>query len=317
MADEKEKEAAAGPVVEGEDIDVVLEADEGKTVEGKADAGGGTTVTDDIEAVRRKLDEADRARIAAEQRALEAERRASSATANVASSQMAVLDSALDALTTQREQLEGKLEEAFSSGDFKAAAKLQGDISDVAVRRMEIEKGKTALQASTAAAAAAPGAGDVVEQFASRLEKPAADWIRAHPDYVTDPMKNAHMLEQHYAAVRKGIKQGSPDYFTFIEIGLGLRPAAASTTQTPARVNGNGSEASVQRDPVSAAGTPTQKRDDVQPSPAASSRGESRRTVRLSPAQQEAARMSNMSNQEYAQRMVEEERKGNIGKKVH
>ena len=65
--------------------------------------------------------------------------------------------------------------------------------------------------------------------------------------------------------------------------------------------------------PLSEAAKPAQRRDaatpqrEVQPSPAPPSRGNgASRTVRLSPEQQEAAKISGLSNEEYARNLVAE-----------
>ena len=73
--------------------------------------------------------------------------------------------------------------------------------------------------------AAAPPQLDAVETVARQLTPNAAAWVRAHPDYITDPAKNADLMSAHYAAMAKGLQGDSPEYIRFVEERVGVPPA--------------------------------------------------------------------------------------------
>jgi hypothetical protein len=299
------------------DVDVVLAEDAGSD-EVKANGAAGAAppgdVAQGVEELQRKLDEADRRTAEAERRASEAERRAHTATGSVHDSQLAMLASALDTLDANKGVLESSYAAALGDGAFARAAKINTELAENTAQRMEISRGKATIEAQietrkTAPPAAAPGSASMVEQFATQLQPRAAAWIRAHPDYVTDRNKNARMLSQHYEIVAAGIEEGSDAYFERIEQGLGMRARAAAAT------NGADHEEAA----LSAAAQAAGRRDAVQPPPAPASRGGAGvRTIRLTPAEQEAAKISGLSNEEYAKNLAAERAAGNIGKpRVH
>jgi hypothetical protein len=66
----------------------------------------------------------------------------------------------------------------------------------------------------------------------SGLPERAQAWLRRHPDYVTDPQKNAHIQGLHYAAAHQAGGDAFSDlYFSKLENLLGLKQAQS---------NGNG-----------------------------------------------------------------------------
>jgi hypothetical protein len=62
----------------------------------------------------------------------------------------------------------------------------------------------------------------------SGLPPRAQDWLRSHPDYITDPVKNAQMQKMHYVAEHQAGGQAFSDaYFRELESLLGFAPAAS------------------------------------------------------------------------------------------
>lgn len=270
------------------------------------------TVADGVAELQRKLDDSERARVSAERRADEAFRRAGHAENTAYGSQMAVLQGALDTLIANRETLKKDYAAALAAGEFDRAADLQTRIADEAAQKVEIEKGKAALEGQ-ARPRQAPGDNEKVEAYVRSLQPRAAAWIRAHPQYVTDAQLNDELMEKHFAARRAGHAEGSDSYFTFMESNLGL----AGGSGTAARPQQREQEQETNGENLSGASQVAQRRD-VQPSPAAPSRGGSSRQIRLSPREAEAARISGLTDEEYAKNMERERRAGTIGKdRVH
>jgi hypothetical protein len=288
---------------DNKDSETEVADDKTTQVEERDDVGNEETVEEGVAELQRKLDDAERGRREAERRADEMSRRVGQAETTAHGTQLAFIQGALDTLNTNRETLIEQYAAAMANGEFAEGGKIQARMADEAAQKIELERGKSALE-SQRPAAPRPMASeaDKLEAYTKTLQPRAAAWIRAHPEYVLDPRKNQQMLSQHYAALSAGHEEGGDAYFTFIEGGL-----------RPTRERAPAPEKEI--DPTAGAAKETQRRD-VQPSPAAPSRGGSR-SVRLDARQQEAARISGMTDEEYAKIMERERRAGNIGKAVH
>ena len=259
-----------------------------------------TPIVDDIDELRRNLEAERAARAAAERRAEEATSRATSAESTAFGSQMAVIQGALDTIAANRDTLKKQIAAAMAEGDFDKATDLTDQMTTLAAQKIELDKGKAALEAQGRVASRSTPASDLVESYVKNLQPRAAEWIRAHPEYVTDKRKNDAMLAQHYGALAAGHTEGSDEYFGFIEQKLNMRgnghAAAAEPTSAP------------RPEPTAHAAQVVQRRDEVQPSPAPTSRGGSPRRITLSKSEQEAADISGVSYEEYA-KLRETERK--------
>lgn len=301
------------------DVKVELEPGEAVQPNGAAAPGGdtaqplSTTVDEGVDDLRKKLDDAERRAAEAERRAGEATRRATAATGDAHASQMAVLEGAIQTLDANKATFEAQYEEALGAGDFKKAAAINTQLAENAAQRLEVSRGKAALERQRVLPT---DTNDIVERFAAQLQPRSAAWIRAHPQYVTDDKLNAQMMAAHWDAVGKGIVEGTDAYFDAVNTRLGL-------TAAPARPNGAVSvEASAALTqptaaaPLSAAAAPAASRE-VQPSPAPASRGGATRTVRLTREQQEAARISGLTNEEYARNLVAEEARKKAAATTH
>jgi hypothetical protein len=278
-------------------------------------------VSDDIAEVRRKLDESE-----AKNRQLEGERnaalqRASQVETGAIGDRLAMVQSALDTIDANVATLQAQMADAMAAGDFARHSELNVALAKQLAAQPDLLRGKAALehQAKNPVATRAVELDDSqkIELYTKTMEPRAKAWIQAHPQYVLDQKLNDRLLARHYSAKDAGHKEGTDGYFRFIEDGLNLPAGNGHAVVDPAsqaRTDDTGSE-----QPLSAAAAPTQRRDMQQPSPAAPSRGGGgSRTVRLTPAQQEAARISGQSYQEYAESMERERRAGNIGtKRVH
>lgn len=278
-------------------------------------------ISADIADVQRRLDESE-----AKNRRLEGERnealqRASRIENAAVGDRLSMVLGALDTIDANIESLENQAAEALSTGDFKGAAKLNSQIAQQAAQRPDLLRGKAALEHEAKnPRSAQPQPGQLsdsqkIELYVSTMEPRAAAWIRAHPQYVTDQKLNDKLLARHYSAKEAGHVEGTDGYFRFIEDGLSLPQGNGHAAPPPLPA----AAADGAPDPLSAAGASVRKRDDVQPPAAAPSRGGGgSRKITLTPAQQEAARVSGMTYEEYGKAMETERRAGTIGKgQVH
>lgn len=211
---------------------------EGETPENRAEIpeNRGTTpekreidAEEGIEALRARLQASDAARRQAEERAQAAEQARAQAAGNTQEANVSFLTSALDSVRQGMAILEGQLAEAYAVQDFAAVAKLQIEISRAAQREGQIDAGLEQLKAMPKEQPrqyARPSETEQVERVAAQLTPNAAAWVRQHPDYITDPAKNAKLMSAHYAAMGEGLVGDSPDYIRFVEqhVGLGASP---------------------------------------------------------------------------------------------
>jgi len=178
-----------------------------------------------IESLRARLQASDIARRQAEERANLAENARAQAGGAVQDANVSFLTSALDGLRQNIEVMQANLTQAYAEQDFAAAARMQTEIARAAQRESQIEAGLEALKTQPRPQPQAPQQVDQVEAVARQLTPNAAAWIRSHPDYITDPSKNANLMSAHYAAMGRGLAGDSPEYIRFVEGHLGLEEA--------------------------------------------------------------------------------------------
>jgi hypothetical protein len=302
--------------------DVEVEVTEEPAVEPKPGTEGTPAQPDavsaDIADVTRRLNESEAARIAAEQRATAAEQRERQVTTGAIDDRKAMIQNALDTIDANIGTLKSQMRDAMAAGDFDKHADLYVQLAEQMAAKPDLLRGKAALEQQVKQPPPRTidqlSDSEKIELYTKTMQPRAKAWIQAHPQYVLDPKLNTRLLARHWAALDANHVEGTDGYFQFIESGLAL-PAGNGHDTTPSPT-GQGGPAT-QPDPTAAAAQVVRRRDDVQPSPAAPSRGGGgARTIRLTPAQQEAARDSGMTYQEYAQSLEREIRAGNI-KRVH
>jgi hypothetical protein len=133
-----------------------------------------------------------------------------------------------------------------------------------------------------------------VEQIiaGSGLPDRAKDWLRQHPDYVTDPAKNAHVQKMHHVAeYQTGGETFTEKYFHRMEVLLGLRPEARQPAPQRGVQSAPARQQTYSGPPLSA--PPTREVPSM-----TSGRPVSVRRP-LTPQEREAARFSGVSEAEY------------------
>jgi hypothetical protein len=106
-------------------------------------------------------------------------------------------------------RLEKQHSELLSEGKFEESAALQKTIAAMANRQ---EYARQQWASWNGLKAASP-----VDQWlaanAGQYTAEEQQWIREHPDYVTDPQFNKAILDAHNEALSDGYQRGSPAYF--------------------------------------------------------------------------------------------------------
>lgn len=215
------------------------------------------------------------------------------------------INSALQAAEAEVEAAQQAYAEAWKTGDGLGVAKAQTALNDATYRKNTLQAGKDELETTRRRPPPPPPAPPIatqnVELILQRMPNLSAeerDWIRQHPDSVTD-QNNAQLMRAAYLeSEKKGIKRGSAEYFALFADRLGYARADAG---------GNGG-----RD----GGRITESDDMDEPEPprrvaAPVSRGNGRNSDGLRPgeifltqAQREAARASGITEQEYARQLL-------------
>ncbi len=141
---------------------------------------------------------------------------------------------------------------------------------------------------------------DPIENF--NVPPRIKNWLRAHPDYISNPRLNAKIQNLHWVIVDdEGLEPYSNEYLESMETHLGMRekPRAQEAESDP-EPRGRSTNVSA---PVS------------REAPLSSS-GERPGQIRLTVAQKEAAKISGVSEKEYAENMLKlkaEKLNGNYG----
>lgn len=279
MADEDQIQLELEPQ---EDEIEIVDAPEEPKIEEKPQL----TVEIGIDALKTQLEEEKRARELAERRVKEAMERETVAKNDAADSNMRMIDNAIETLKRNQEILKQNLRDAVASGDADAQAEILMGLNKTEIDLRDVQRGKQQYQANVKRAAVDP-----VEALASQLTPKSAEWIRAHPEAVQDPVLNRKLRRAHEDAVDDGIIVDSPEYFSFVENRLRFNRQEAPQMQESALSEASSSTAGRRAAappaaPVSRSGTGTGTRPS--------------NVVRLSAAEREAARDMGMTEKEYA-----------------
>lgn len=231
-----------------------------------------------LEVLKAKLEQERLARIEAEKRAAEFSETAHKARSEVQDSNLHLVTNAIETVKQSTDVLKANYREAMSNGDFDTAAEIQSAMATNAAKLLQLEQGKAALEAQALEPAPPPYRyEDPVEAFTSQLSYRSAQWVRRHPEFVTDQRLNSKMVAAHNLAIADGIEPDTDDYFNAIEGILKIGHQEAEPRQAPRR--------SPPAAPVSRSGTGTGGRANV---------------VTLTAAEREMAGMMGMTEKEYA-----------------
>jgi len=246
-----------------------------------------------LEATQRRAAElqAERDRIAAF--AIQREREAVTAQGNVLVAQYNEIVSSINQAKGEQARLKRELQEAFETGDGARHAEINGRLAELAVDLRDMDEGRVRIEREaerrrqtaqqprqTQQPQPVRQPANAFEQQISHLSEPSKQWLRQHPDALTDPTKANRLSILDGAAKYQGLQPDTPAYFAFFERELGYaRPSDARPTARPTNY-----AAPVSRD----YGNP------ARPS-----------QVRLTAAERELAKDWGMSDVEYARNKIE------------
>ena len=239
-----------------------------------------------ISELREQLEREKAARIAAENHAREIAEHANRANTDAHDTNIHLVASAIDELKRQQNILRQQKVEALAVGDYDKVAEIDEVVFESKTNLRELESYKNKLETTPKPRVDGPPM-DPVEAMASQLSRQSADWVRAHPEYVTDQRLFRKMTRAHEEAMDEGYKADTPDYFDFVETRLGLRN------------NDDG-------DAMSEASAPSQRRSAPSAAPTSRTAGSSsagKNAIRLTANQKEAAAISGLTEAEYMEQV--------------
>lgn len=294
-------------------VDIELEAEGNETVTARESAETGKEKViepdDGISDLKMKLQNEQRRRFDAENRAREAIQRQYQAQAESEETNYALVKSAIKTLRSDNEQMKASYKEALAVGDIDRATDIQEKLSENKARLSELKRGRDVMKAQRMQAQTRPQApippqagADPVEAFASRLSARSADWVRRNPQYVTDPRLNQKMIAAHNLVVADSVEPDTDEYFERVESVLNLRRAEPRQER--------------EEDSMSEASQPVQKRAGPPAAPVSRSAstfsGAKPNVVRLTRQEVETAHELGMTEQEYARNKMLLRKEGRI-----
>src|ERR1700676_1093464 len=233
-----DKEVAKGKANGAETDPIVVETAETAPPEPEKTAKPVVTPEQGLEKLQKQLDDERALRIQAQNRANEAAQGEAAARTDVQKTQLDLVTSAIERVTQANDTLEAQYADAMTAQDFKAAAKVQRQMSDNSAKLAQLEAGKNALEKAPKPTPRASV--DPVEAYVADVAPQwpkSAQWLRAHPDFVTDKNKNQQMVAAHQLALARGHAVESDGYFASIEKTLDLTPAVARPDPKPAELD--------------------------------------------------------------------------------
>jgi hypothetical protein len=135
------------------------------------------------------------------------------------------------------QKAEGDYANFASAGDWVQAAQAQKAMATATSRIDRLNDNKEAFEIRRKEAPATPAAPaqQSFEEKISGLPANARDWLRSHPEFVTDPSQNRRINAVHgYLTQTRGIKEFSKEFFDAIDAEFGFNRAAPEAEPAPA-----------------------------------------------------------------------------------
>jgi len=196
-----------------------------------------------LEDMRRAKEESDRriqeeikARQEAERISAERIREASQSRVRAEDAEYEAILNAINAAEREAEKAQQDIELASATGDHKGVAEANRRLARAESRMSQLEDGKEAIerqkteQAARAKAEAdapprretqrQPTAEEYIDQLPNLLPS-QREWLKSHPETISDPRKNLRLQGAHVEAEDAGLRPGTKKYFDYLEQRLG------------------------------------------------------------------------------------------------
>ncbi len=274
-----------------DDIDNTDDAGKVGKVEKKAEPedNGAKVLQEQLEASQR-AQEAERVRReAADARAEKAERAAAEATKRTAALETDVISGGLAAAQAEVAAAKLALQNAGEAGDYKGMADAQERIARAASKVLNYEAGAAEIaERKEVPETRQEQTRQVTDPIMAVDSNPnlfpaEKEWLKSHPDAITDTKRNNELGVGYERALKKGLVRGTPDYFAFLNEFMGYEKP---TTNDDNNQGSGNVQAPPSRQERGGDGKPSQNR------------------ITLSPEQREIAKSMGVSEIEYAKQVV-------------
>lgn len=215
-------------------IAVAVAADDAAedTSDGESDAG------DPYENLKRQFDELKASKETDARRLREYEQKQNADAQDHQATQKALLEHALASAQGELKAAKAQFKEAMAAGDFDAASEAQGAIAAAQLDARQYELAKDNFDNQIEAEKVRPrhrqlSKDEQIDAYMQQFTPATKAWATKHKD---DLFKSAARTNQavalHWAAVNDNVTPDTPEYFSYIEKGLGIKPDAARTQRT-------------------------------------------------------------------------------------
>jgi hypothetical protein len=253
----------------------------------------------EVRELKFQLEQEKLARAEAEKRARMASEREYVAKNEVTDTNLSLINTAISSTQQETGYLKAEYREAMATGDYDRTAEIQQRMSDNAARLLQLQNGKDALERQGRQVAPQyQHPMDPVEALAAQLSPRSANWVRANPQFATDPRLFQKMIAAHNLALADGLQPDTDDYFATVEETLRIRRPEPTY-----------------EDPMAQSASVTQRRSAPPAAPVSrggNGTGSNPNRVTLSAAEREMAQMMGMTNQEYAQNKLSLQKEGKL-----
>lgn len=203
---------------------------------------------EDVEALRQQIEALKAAQDTSKTRAAEAERQAQQAAAQLAAMRQNAEASQYDSVVTMLGAAQMEVDSAKrdivlagAAQDYAALADAQERLAAAKAHMIGLEQSKNSYE-SQAKNPPKPTVEQMIDAN-TNLSWDERNWLKQHPEAMTDPGKNARLNAAYFEAMDRNLQRGSRDYFEFIEEKLGYREAPKQ--QEPVRQQQQQEESSI------------------------------------------------------------------------
>lgn len=199
-------------------------------VDRRSDRGQADLISGDegIKRLRSDLDRVSRTATAAEQRAARAEAALETGRQRLEQVEQNVVDTELKGAEEKLVSARAKFKAAFDAADPDAIADAQEEISEASsdlrdLKRKRSETERTEERRGTEGRVDTDLPADPVERFivSNKMSSRNAEWLRNHPECVTDETRYYEMHAADARARKDNIRPGSDAYYNYMEKELG------------------------------------------------------------------------------------------------
>lgn len=291
-----------------DDIELISEEIE---QQGGGGAPGAEGAAEDEEKIQLRRDlAAARATADDNARRLQDERNARKRTDNdLTDTRLMAVDNALSDTDQRLTDAKKRKAEAYTAGDYTAAADIDVEVAELVGKKRDLARGKENIQAQIEERKSRPVIDDPVEAYVSNMSSESQRWIRAHPEVVTDAVKNAELTLAHQRTLREGVKVDTPEYYRAMTEKMGYGDTGMNGD------NGSlGNEADDEPEERRAPPAAPPSRGTVSSVTGQQERGSTRR---LSPDQRATARDLGMTDAEYGKELERLQKEGRLSGQIY